>query len=752
MAGRRRRRVAAAPEASPSRFVAVRPLGPGLGRLRLLARDSSVAFSVTSERPRELTLRFGTPRPSRRAAAPEPLRRHARLGGLDVTLAGPPLELSVSHRGRPRFEVPGELPAGKLPGPEPWGVGETGVVLPLRFAPGERLYGAGEFFGPIERTGQRLVTRIADVFGLPNDGTYVTYPFFWSTRGYAVLVESWAPVALDFGQRYVGLGGIGLPPAPVTIRLFVSDSPREIVRWFWSRRAAPALPPLWSYGIWYSRCAYRNERELLAVARRVRALHLPGDVIHLDPPWLDEPLPDALYALGRRLGLPRAAVDRSAERDPGDVLAGLAAAAARRGWSVPFYGVGCTFRWNRRRFPRPERMIRELHDRNLRLSLWINPYVPAHTPEHRRLRDRDGFVRRGDGTIGVQLDGPSVDFGAVDFSHPEARRWFADRVGELVRMGVDVIKTDFGEGIPDDARGHRGGPPDLHNRYATEYNATVFAAVAAAGGDPMVWGRSGGLDIHRYPVQWGGDPRTYPRDLAAALRGALSYAASGGAFMSFDSGGFGGRPTAETYARWAAAGLFFSHTRFHGTTPREPWAFGAEVLRVFRKFAAVRYRLIPYLYSQSVEGLRIGRPLVRPIVLDFPDDAAARVEDEYLLGEHLLVAPVVPGSCAPLVLPQGAWHDFWTGRPVSGPLPARAEARLDELPVFVRSGAAIAMTAEDHDHVSPEMLRDLKIRTYGDVGSVRLDFGPHGTPGTIGLSARRGRRGPFRWTVERWGR
>ncbi len=749
---RGRRRSPSVPDPSPARFQSVVGRGRGLSGLRLQARAASVSLSVRSVERNELLFEFGATRPGPRRFALGARPRRARLGGLDVRLDLSPLSLSVGREGREVFEIPAELPAGKLAGPSPWGVRGSGIVVPLHFAPGERIYGAGEFFGPVDRSGQRLTTRIADVYGLPNDGTYVTYPFFWSTRGYALLAETWAPVRLDFGSRYRGLGEMEIPRTPVRLRLFVSDFPREIVRWFWSRRGAPAVPPLWSYGLWYSRCAYRSQHELLSVARRVRSLGLPGDVIHLDPPWLDEPLPDALYAAGRRFGLSRRDVDRSADRDPGDVLAGLASAAARRGESLPFFGVGSTFRWNRRRFPDPAGMIRTLHERNFRLSLWIDPYVPAHTPEYRELARRGLFVRRADGKVGVQFDLPSRDFGAVDFTHPDGRRWFADRVRELVRLGVDVIKTDFGEAIPDDARAHAGGPPELHNRYSTLYNETVFRAVRAAGGEPMVWGRSGGLDIHRYPVQWGGDPRTHPRDMAAALRGALGYAASGGAFTSFDSGGFGGRPSPELYARWSAMGLFFSHTRLHGTTPREPWRFGRAALAAFRKFARARYRLIPYLYAQSVEGVRVGRPLVRPIAFDYPRDPVAEVDDEYLLGEDLLIAPVVPGSLSPTRLPPGEWFDFWTGVRIDGPLRRRSRTPLDELPVFVRSGAAIPLTAREHDHISSEMLEDLVVRTYGDVRSVRLDFGPHGAPGRLDLRRRSGRSGRFRWVVERAGR
>ncbi|MGD0588457.1 MAG: TIM-barrel domain-containing protein [Thermoplasmata archaeon] len=695
-------------------------------------------------------LRFGAVRPRSGSTGTGVTRRRVRFGELDVHLEGRPLGLSVQRRGETVFETATELPPGKLRGPSPWGTQREGVTVPLRFIPGERVFGAGEFFGPLDRVGQELRTSVRDVFGLPNDGSYVTYPFFWSTRGYALLVESWAPVRLDFGRRYLGLGELDIPKTPVTVRLFFSKSPREILRWFWDRRGAPTVPPLWSYGVWYSRCAYRDQGELLRVARKIRTLGLPADVIHLDPPWLDQPLPDALYAVGRRLGLSRAKVDGSAERDPGDVLAGLAAAAARRGWSLPFFGVGCTFRWNHRRFPDPARMIRELHQSQLRLSLWINPYIPAHTPEYRYLRAHDLLVRRGDGKIGLQFDHPSVDLGGVDFSHPDGRKWFAERIAELVRLGVDVIKTDFGEAIPEDGYGRGIGAPELHNRYATLYPETVFRAVRGSGGDAMVWGRSGGLDIHRYPIQWGGDPRTHPRDMAAALRGALSYAASGGAFTSFDSGGFGGRPTPELYIRWMQMGMFFSHTRLHGTTPREPWNFGPRALAIFRKFAALRYRLIPYLYSQSIEGIGLGRPLVRPIAVDCPDDPAAAVEDEYFLGEHLLVAPVVPGARSEIVLPRGDWYDFWTGRRVADELPSRRRIPLDSLPVYVRSGAVIPLTAKDHDHTDPDMLLRLTLRTYGPVNSARLDFGEYGKLRVSDLRRPRGRSGAFRWTVERF--
>jgi alpha-D-xyloside xylohydrolase len=736
---------------APVRFSRLVP-GRGRGTFTLSGRGARAGLRLRADRANELTVELSAVRGAAREGPPSRRSRTLAWGGLEVRVDGAPPRLVVRGRNGARFEIAPELPAGKLAGPLPWSARGRGISFPFRIAPGERIYGLGEFFGPIDRVGQELRVSVRDVFGLPNDGTYVAYPFFWSDRGYTFLAETWAPVRFDFGRRYVGLGEVELPVAPVTIRLFFSRSPAEILRWFWSRRGHPEVPPLWSYGVWYSRCAYRNQAQLLRVARRVRRLGLPGDVIHLDPPWLDQPLPDALYRAGRRLGFARSEVDRRADRDPGDVLAGLAAEAARRGVALPFLGVGCTFRWNRSRFPDPAAMVRELHDRRFHLSLWVNPYLPAHTPEHRTLAARGLLLRRPDGRIGIDLDEPSSDFGAIDLSQPGGRAWLSARIRELVRQGVDVVKKDFGEAIPEDASGRGVPAPAMHNRFATLYPETVYRAMRTAGAEPIVWGRSGGLDVHRYPVQWGGDPRTFPRDMAAALRGALSYAASGGAFASFDSGGFGGRPTPELYVRWMQMGMLFSHVRLHGTTPREPWAYGARALRIFRAFARLRYRLVPYLYSESVVGLREGRPLARPVAFDFPDwPEAGGIEDEYLLGRAFLVAPVVPDGRTMATLPPGTWFDFWSGRRIDGPARVSRRVPLETVPIFVRQGSTVPMTRGDWDHVEPTMLRDLAVRVYGRGAPSRLDFGRYGRLDLGRPMHPRGTDHGFRWTVDRRG-
>jgi alpha-D-xyloside xylohydrolase len=200
-------------------------------------------------------------------------------------------------------------------------------------------------------------------------------------------------------------------------------------------------------------------------------------------------------------------------------------------------------------------------------------------------------------------------------------------------------------------------------------------------------------------VHWGGDPGCTFDDMAASLRGALSWILSGAAFASFDMGGFFGIPTLtdppspELYVRWSQMGLLFSHARAHGhTAPREPWAFGEPTLSIFRKYAQLRYRLLPYIYAAARRAPE-GAPLARPLVFDYPADPATwHVDDEYLLGPDLLVAPMFkPRGSREIYLPDGGWFDFWTDHRFDGGRWISYEAELDTLPLFVRAGAVVPM-------------------------------------------------------------
>ncbi|TME85314.1 MAG: alpha-xylosidase, partial [Chloroflexi bacterium] len=425
----------------------------------------------------------------------------------------------------------------------------------------------------------------------------------------------------------------------------------------------PAVPPDWSFGFWISRWGYRNRDEVMEVARRMRQERVPCDVIHIDPYWM-----------------------RHHEGHHGDL------------------------EWDELAFPDPKGMIAELKALGFRLSLWESPYVPLDS-QMRAEGEQKGFLLKtktmspspsGSGHGGglALVHGFAKPSAAVDFSNPDAVDWFKAKNRRLLEMGVAVIKTDFAEDMPGDATPHDGTSAEqLHNVYPLLYQRAVFEATKEVHGYGLIWGRSGYAGSQRYPVHWGGDPGCTFDDMAASLRGALSWILSGAAFASFDMGGFFGIPTLtdppspELYVRWSQMGLLFSHARAHGhTAPREPWAYGEPALSIFRKYAQLRYRLLPYLYA-AARRAPDGLPLARPLVYDWPSDPTTHhIDDEYMLGPDLLVAPMFkPQGSREIYLPAGGWFDYWTDRQFDGVRWITYSAELETLPLLVRAGAVLPM-------------------------------------------------------------
>jgi len=202
--------------------------------------------------------------------------------------------------------------------------------------------------------------------------------------------------------------------------------------------------------------------------------------------------------------------------------------------------------------------------------------------------------------------------------------------------------------------------------------------------------------------------------MANQLRAALSIGLSGIPFYSHDIGGFAGQPDAELYVRWAQFGLFSSHSRCHGTTPREPWEFGEQAEAIFRRYAKLRYRLLPYIYSTGVQAARTGLPVVRALVLKYSHDPNVRhLDSEYLFGDNFLVAPVLErGARRRMVyLPVGEWVDYWSREVHEGPIWLNYPAPLEILPLFVRRGAIIPM-GPDVDHTGQAVGASLVLDIY----------------------------------------
>ncbi len=403
-------------------------------------------------------------------------------------------------------------------------------------------------------------------------------------------------------------------------------------------------------------------------------------------------------------------------------------------------GLNCDFQVNETAFPDLPGMIQDLHARGFHISLWELPYVTIDSPLYADAAAQGFFLKAAPGhpddqgmVIPADFSGPAPDGklrAVVDFTNPAAVSWWQDLHRPLLRAGVDVFKTDFGEGVPLAARAANGMTGyELRNLLPLLYNAAVHEVITAETGRPgMVWGRSGWAGTQRYPAQWGGDPKTDAWSMQSSLRGGLNMALSAPGIWAHDIGGFYGTPPPpDLYRRWAAFGLLSPLARAHGTTPREPWEFGERAMATFQRYARLRMRLNPYLYSTAWEAHALGLPMLRPLMLAFPrDPGVARIDDQFMLGRNLLVVPVfsdapdavmrtfylpataTAGSTAP-GLRDTSWLRLTCdedGQPMlMDPTTALADGwhseAIDDIAIFMRRDAVIPLGPLT-DHIGPE--------------------------------------------------
>jgi alpha-D-xyloside xylohydrolase len=552
------------------------------------------------------------------------------------------------------------------------------VFEALSLAPDERLYGFGERFVPLDQRGRRWQSWTTDALSTATQRAYKPVPFGLSSRGYGLFVNSTARVEFDLGATSSLSAAFTLDATELDYFIIYGPALSDVLRRYWRLTGAPPLPPRWSFGFWSSRNSYRSRVEVEEIARGYRERAIPCDVIHLDPWWM----------------------------------------GAEENW--------CNLTWDTRAFPEPAGMIGDLRGQGFRVCLWENPYVPQGSDLYAEGAASGYFVRDAEGEPYL-IPGwteKRTPTAVVDFTNPAAVAWWQEKHRRLMAMGVSTFKSDFGEGAPADGHYHDGTPGDqAHNLYPLLYNRAVFEVVDAhGGGQGLVWSRATTAGGQRYPVHWGGDCRTTFDHMAASLRGGLNFILSGFVYWSHDIGGYTHESNPALYARWAQFGLFCSHARAHGTSPREPWAFGEEVEAIFRKYVTLRYRLLPYTYSCAARAATTGRPLMRPLLLDYQDDPTAHIIDlQYLFGDAFLVAPVfAEESDVPVYLPEGRWIDYWTKHTHVGPGWITVHAPLDKLPLFVREGAIIPMGPEVQ-YVGQKPLDPLTLDVYpSDEGAFTL--------------------------------
>jgi 1,3-alpha-isomaltosidase len=561
------------------------------------------------------------------------------------------------------------------------------VRFALRLDPDERVVGFGERFDALDQRGRAPDAVVFEQYKAQGARTYMPMPFAIVVPGdWGFHVETSRRVWFDVGRTDENLLWIEaeLDGEPrLGFRLF-SGSPTEVLDAFLTRTGRPALPPDWVFEPWMSANDWNTQQRVLDEVRRGAAAEIPVGVLVIEA-WSDEStftaFRDAAYE-PHPDGSPHSLSDFTFPRDGA--------------------------------WPDPKALVDELHDRGIRVLLWQIPLLKAApTPRSQLDYDRRALVDRG---YAVQkAEGkPYANRGwwfpralLPDFTSAEARAWWTAKRRYLVEeLGIDGFKTDGGEHAwGNDLRysdGTRGA--ETNNRYPVLYAAAYHELMNGLGREGVTFSRAGYTGSAAYPCHWAGDEDSTWQAFRASITAGLTAGACGIFFWGWDLAGFSGElPTAELYMRSAAAACFAPimqyHSEYHQRAPsrdRTPWNVAEQtgdprVLEVYRCFAEVRMRLQSYLRAQARRSVSNGRPLMRALFFEFPDDP--RIWDfpyTYLLGDDLLVAPVVePGTEEQHVyLPDGEWIDPWTRETFSGPTVVTCEAPVDRIPVYVAARGA----------------------------------------------------------------
>lgn len=488
---------------------------------------------------------------------------------------------------------------------------------------GECIYGLGEHFGPFVKNGQSMELYQEDG-GTSSELGYKNVPFYFSNRAYGVFINHSEPVSMEIGTEQVERTAFSVAGEKLEFFLFLGKDMKDVLIKYTDITGKPGHVPDWSLGLWLSTSFVTeyDEKSVTTAVDKMAELDIPLSVFHFDCCWMK-----------------------------------------------CFHW--CDFEWDREVFPDPEGMLKRLHEKGLRICVWINPYIAQASALFKEGMEQGYFIKRTNGDV-WQCDKWQAGMAVVDLTNPDAKRWYQGKLARLLDQGVDCFKTDFGERIPvRDVQFFDGSSPEkMHNYYSYLYNEAVYELIREKKGeeDAVVFARSGTSGGQKFPVHWGGDCFATYEAMAESLRGGLSLTMSGYGYWSHDIGGFEDTATPDLYKRWVAFGLLSTHSRLHGSSSyRVPWLFGDEAVDVLRHFTKVKEELRPYLVEQAANCHETGIPVMRSMILEFPDNPnCVYLDRQYMLGDTYLVAPVFnPDSKAKYYLPAGKWKNYFTGEIVT---------------------------------------------------------------------------------------
>lgn len=551
----------------------------------------------------------------------------------------------------------------------------------LSLGVGELVYGLGERFGAFVKNGQSIDIWHEDG-GTSSEQSYKNIPFYMTNKGYGVFVNHSDKVNFEVASNQVSK--VVFSVAGENLDYFLIDGPtmKDVLVKYTDITGKPALPPQWSFGLWLSTSFTTDydEKTVMSFIDGMLDRGIPLSVFHFDCCWMKE-----------------------------------------------FHW--CDFLWDDRTFPDPAGMLKRIKEKGIKVCVWINPYIAQASALFKEGMENGYFLKRANGDV-WQWDMWQPGMALVDFTNPDACKWYKSKLKALTDMGVDCFKTDFGERIPTDCVYFDGSDPKkMHNYYTYLYNKCVFELLKEEKGDSeaLVFARSATVGGQKFPVHWGGDCWSDYEPMEQSLRGGLSLTSSGFGFWSHDIGGFEQTSTADVYKRWAAFGLCSSHSRLHGSSSyRVPWLYDEEAVEVVREFTRRKLSLLPYIYSEAVKCSKTGIPVMRSMALEFPSDRnCAYLDKQFMLGDSILVAPVFRAdSIAEYYLPKGKWINLFTGERREGGEWIEEKVDYHTIPMWIKSNT-ILPTSNYTDDALYDFADNLEFVAY-DVTDAKSDVYKNG--------------------------
>jgi len=554
----------------------------------------------------------------------------------------------------------------------------------------EAFYGLGDKAGPLDRRGRAFTLWNTDSFGFQEstDPIYKSIPFFIGAQksgAYGIFFDNTYRSSFDFGVESPDFFSFGAEGGELNYYYIAGPEPRKVLSSYTAMVGHSPLPPYWSLGYQQCRYSYFPEARVREIASTLRAKRIPADIIYLDIDYQEGYAP---------------------------------------------------FTINRQYFPNFERMISDLREQGFRVITITDLHIKqnpnqGYAPYDSGMKN-DVFVKNPDGSVyvGPVWPGDSV---FPDFTLTRVRDWWGTLYKDFAGMGIAGFWNDMNEPavfrypektMPlnvvhrlDDGTtlDHRA----VHNIFGMQNVRATYEGLLKLQPDerPFVLTRAAYAGTARYAASWTGDNSATWNHIAMSTPMLLSLGLSGYPLVGDDIGGFANSPPADLLTRWYELGAFNPIFRNHaakGTADREPWVHGPEHEAIRRRFIELRYRLLPYIYSQTEETARTGIPLMRPVFLDFPEAVEFYHDDrDFLFGNDFFVAPVVREvlDAHGVALPPGEWYDFWTADKYAAKDQIALHPAIDEMPLFVRAGAIVPMQpVVQHTGETPD--GPLELRVY----------------------------------------